>query len=432
MRSPLPALDSLTWDSLATLFLRSSLVGLEFLCAIVVARRFGATAYGVLALVTSSIVLLAIPATLGFDRLLLRESALLKASGKFGELRVLLVTATKIVLGLSALLALIFAAGGMLWATPSSEVPLALLIGALALPALTFARIRQAAVVGLGHVRAGQLPETLVQPLALLLLVSLIPVTGATWIPVIAYVSATAIASAAGVWILRRTLPAAGAIAESSVDARALTRTALPFVWIAAMNTLLTYGDVLIVGMVSDAASAGVYRVASHAAMLVAFPLTAVNMAAAPRIAAAFARQDSASMQQVATTAARRALLGAIAILLALCLFGRPVLGLFGAEFVAGYPAMVILGAAYLFNAAAGTSGYLLIMTNHEPAAGACFTIAGLLTVIGNLLLVPRWGIEGAAIASGVSVIVLSAGLVLTARRRLGIRPTALGRLRAA
>ncbi len=62
---------------------------------------------------------------------------------------------------------------------------------------------------------------------------------------------------------------------------------------------------------------------------------------------------------------------------------------------------------------------------------GAPLSIAGVLTnVILNALLIPRWDIAGAAIATGTSLILWNVLLVILVRRRLGVDATAIGRTR--
>jgi O-antigen/teichoic acid export membrane protein len=116
----------------------------------------------------------------------------------------------------------------------------------------------------------------------------------------------------------------------------------------------------------------------------------------------------------------------ALPIAAILTLFGRPILGLFGAEFVTGSSALAILTCGYLLNAAMGTSGYLLIMTRHERAAAAGFACSAAINVAGNLLFIPIWGVAGAAAATALSVAVVSIAFAVLAYRKLRIQPTAL------
>jgi O-antigen/teichoic acid export membrane protein len=306
----------------------------------------------------------------------------------------------------------------------------ALKVGMIVVPLVAFARLRQAVLQGLGRVTAGQIPETLVQPLVLLGLVGMVQlapgIERSGLVAVALYAISAAVACLAGVLLLHRLLPPAVRNAVPEYRTAAWIKSAAPFVWMLGMNVVVTNADTIIVGMLAGSASAGVYRLVSQAAMLVAFPLTCVNMAVAPTIAALYARGDTASLQAIASGAARAILMASVPIAAVLVAVGPTALRLFGPEFVGGYPSLVVLVAAYLLNAAMGTAGYLLIMTRCERAVAAVFGCGAALNVAGNLLMIPRFGIAGAAVATALSVGVVSVAFAVLAQRNLGIHPTAL------
>jgi O-antigen/teichoic acid export membrane protein len=62
-----------------------------------------------------------------------------------------------------------------------------------------------------------------------------------------------------------------------------------------------------------------------------------------------------------------------------------------------------------VLNAATGTAGYLLVMTHYERPAAVMFGLAAVLNVLLNLLLIPRFGMTGAAIASAIALVLLNA-----------------------
>jgi O-antigen/teichoic acid export membrane protein len=306
----------------------------------------------------------------------------------------------------------------------------ALELAMIIVPVVAIVRLRQAALQGLGHVARGQLPETVVQPgLLLLLLASLfalpdLPRTGPMAVGL--YALAACIACAVGMHLLRGALPRELGAATPAYHTRLWLSRAVPFVWILGMNVLIMHMDVVMLGLMDGPDAAGIYRAANQMAALVAFPLTAVNMAFAPVIARLYERGERSELQRRATAAARLIIVMALPVALALALLGKPILTLFGAEFASGSTALAILCGAYLVNAAMGTSGYLLIMTKHEKAAAIAFAVSAGLNLVGNLLLIPPFGIEGAAVATALSIVAVSVAFAWIARRKLGIRPTAL------
>jgi O-antigen/teichoic acid export membrane protein len=114
-----------------------------------------------------------------------------------------------------------------------------------------------------------------------------------------------------------------------------------------------------------------------------------------------------------------------IPLALALMVFPKVYLGLFGAGFDKGAAAMTIVAFGQLCNATAGPSGNVLIMTGHERIA-AYGVIAGLIAnVVLAFALVPSLGVTGGGIAYASSLIMWNIILAVVARRLVGVNVTA-------
>jgi len=81
-------------------------------------------------------------------------------------------------------------------------------------------------------------------------------------------------------------------------------------------------------------------------------------------------------------------------------------------------------------NAATGSVGNLLTMSGHERDAARGFVFAAVLNLVLNVLLIPAYGIVGAAVAAAISLISWNLILAALVYRRLGIHSTALGQIR--
>ncbi len=100
---------------------------------------------------------------------------------------------------------------------------------------------------------------------------------------------------------------------------------------------------------------------------------------------------------------------------------------MFGAEFTQAYTVVIILSIGQVVNAATGSAGLLLMMTDREREATLMMGVIVALHFVANLVFISTWGTEGAAVAGATSVIVANLGMMWNAWRRLGIRTTALG-----
>jgi O-antigen/teichoic acid export membrane protein len=298
---------------------------------------------------------------------------------------------------------------------------------------LALARLRQAALQGLGSVTAGLVPESLLQPAIVILLAAAAIFSHAASpgasLAVGFQVFAAFAALVLGTWLLRRRLPPALRQAAPRYRTRAWWGAGCAFMVLVFMTAALANVDTLLVSRLAGPADAGTYKVAVQLAMLVGLPLTAISVAMAPVIAEMHAAGRTSELQ-LSSRAAARAITAAAAVLFIGVAAGGPwILGAFGPEFARAYGPTLILASAYLGHSAMATSGYLLIMSAHETLVMGVFAAGAALNFAGCLVLVPRFGIVGAAISSAASLCLASGSCAILARSKLGIDGTVFARL---
>lgn len=420
----------------AALALSSKL--LMLLTSVVLARWMGAAGYGVYATATALALLLTVPTGLGLPTLVIRLLATYGARQQWGRMRGLLVRGNQAVLGASLLMACL--AASMIWTFAERFGPdkaTALSLAMLLIPLTVLGAMRSAALRGLHHVVLGQLPESLIMPGLFLALV------GGGWFvhggasaltpeyAIVARLVAAAVAFGVGAVLLLKHLPPAVRQVKPEYELRTWARAALPLLFIAGINIVNTQTDILMLAALRGSESAGVYQAAVRGAELVAFALVIANMAIQPSLARLYATGDTARLQRLVTWSARGATAAALPLAAVMILWGGPIMAaVFGADFARGAIALAILSAAQLVNAFTGPANSLLDMTGHQDDTLKAMVAGVLANVILNTLLIPRWDIAGAAIATGTSLILWSVLLVILVRRRLGVDATAIGRTR--
>ena len=107
-----------------------------------------------------------------------------------------------------------------------------------------------------------------------------------------------------------------------------------------------------------------------------------------------------------------------------LAVFAEPVLRIFGPGFSSGATPMAVLAAAMALSVAAGTVQTILLMGGRSTWQLADKTGALLLNITLDLLLIPTWGITGAAIAWAVTIVVDTVVVVWQVQGLMGIRPS--------
>ena len=108
-------------------------------------------------------------------------------------------------------------------------------------------------------------------------------------------------------------------------------------------------------------------------------------------------------------------------------MFGGVALELFGSEYSAGGTAIAILAAAMLVASAAGPIEAVLLMSGGSVTSLGNNVAAVIINVAANLILVPKMGIEGAAIAWALGLLVTNIAPLIQVRRKLGFDPAGPG-----
>lgn len=416
-----------------SLVLSMSAKALTLMSSILLARWLGAKGFGVYASALAVLLVLGVPTTLGLPTLVVRLLASYRVHQQWGLMRGLLRRVNLLVLLLSAL----FAALGtfVVWVLGhrvASPYAHALLWALVLLPLTALDALRSAALRGLHHIVLGQLPEKLVMPGLFVALLATWSSAGLVLTPPAAMAlrfASVAVAFAFGGWLLLQRLPGELHLAEPRYDPATWLRAAGPLLFLGGMSIINTQADVLMLAAIRGAESAGVYQAAARGAELVAFSLVVVNTAIQPTISRLYAAGEMQRLQQVVSTAARASLAMALPVAVVLALFAQPILKLaFGDEFERGALCLAILCTAQVINAGAGPVGQILNMTGHERDTVIGMAIGAFTNIVLNLVLIPIWGIEGAALATGIGLGVWNLVLVVTVRRRTGINSTLFGR----
>jgi O-antigen/teichoic acid export membrane protein len=106
-----------------------------------------------------------------------------------------------------------------------------------------------------------------------------------------------------------------------------------------------------------------------------------------------------------------------------LALFGDTILTAFGPGFDDGAVSLAVLSLAMGLATAAGTVQTILLMGGRSSWQLADKSAALAVNVALNLLLVPAWGIEGAAVAWAVTILLDTALVVYQVQHLMGLRP---------
>ncbi|MEJ7584589.1 MAG: oligosaccharide flippase family protein [Acidimicrobiales bacterium] len=190
--------------------------------------------------------------------------------------------------------------------------------------------------------------------------------------------------------------------------------------------------DVLLVGALASPATAAIYSASSRWLIAGLFVTLAVNQAFQPQISGLLAVGALERARTLFQTSTAWVVAFVLPIYLTLAVFGEVLVSVFGEGYQEGATALAILAAAGLISSASGPVTMVLLMGGGSTD-NLLITGAALVTnVVANIVLVPRFGVEGAAAAWALSIGVDNGLALVQVWRRLGIHPFGTGMVRVA
>jgi O-antigen/teichoic acid export membrane protein len=198
--------------------------------------------------------------------------------------------------------------------------------------------------------------------------------------------------------------------------------TSLPLLAFLACEVALQNVDVLVISRYLSPTDVAIYFAAAKTMSLVLFVHYAVGSAVANRLSALGARADRAGLEHCVRDAVNWTFWPSLAGTLLLLALGPLLLALFGSQFSGGFIVMLVLALGFLSRAAVGPSEFLLNMLGEQKLSAAVLAATAVSSILLSLLLVPRFGIVGAALANATALIGGSTLNAIVARRRLGLK----------
>ena len=420
-----------------TFVLNVLFMGVGFLTTVLLARALGTVEYGVYNYVMTWVELLLIMGQLGLPRIITRNISIYQASKEWSLLKGTLRYASLASGGTSLILVVI--AGVIVWiinrpeagGVEQSGVLLAFWIGLLLIPGRSIGTINEATLQGLHHIVYSQIPNNVVRPLLFVgfvgVLYLLFPAQTSAPLVIALHVAATGLTLLYSIYTVRKMFPALARQAAPIYRIPEWSYSALPLLLSSGLRVLNARFSILVMGSTVGAEAISFFSVATLFATLISLPLVAANTAVAPSIANLYAGNDLKRLQAVLLRSVRITFWVAVAIAVMIILFHGPLLAIYGKEYKQAGGTLMILSIAQLVSVGCGSVGFLLTMTGHEWDTLRILAGSLVINVILNVLLIPTWGIEGAAIANASSTIAWNLTSVWVAWRRLSIHTTVLG-----
>jgi O-antigen/teichoic acid export membrane protein len=411
--------------AMITFFVRVLSGLIAYVSQVLLARWMGDFEYGVFVVVWVGAVMVGAFACLGIQTAILRFVPEYSERGDVKLLRGVVVGSRVQGFVAATVLAIIGAVG--LYAFGShleSYYLIPLYLSAITLPMLAIAEVQDNLSRAFNWADLSLWPTYVVRPLLILVLMWLAvrygaPANATTAMATV--IAATYLTSIGQLISLGRRMKKAVPAGPRQYAPAQWMAIALPIFIVEGLFNLLTNVDIIMVGHFMAPDQVAIYYATSKTLIVAHFVYYAVKAGSAQRFSQYYASGDRARLAAFLHDTLHWTFWPSLAVIAFFLLMGKPLLSLFGPHFANGYPLLYILSAGILVRASIGPAETLLTMAGQQGITAIVYTATFAFNVALNVVLIPRFGLPGAASATSIALVAETIALYTITATRLGI-----------
>ena len=394
----------------SSLTFAAKIIGIVFGLAtsLIIARYYGADVVGIVAIINSILAIFGIFALMGTNTAVLRLIPEYLQKYSISSVYILYKKTISIVLGLSLLGTIVlYLSSGLLseYAFHKPSLEYFFIIASLFIGVQAMLPINQDVIRGLQKINLYALMQFLPSFINFFLIVIVTFLFFYKYNPVYVIFASSIIMLIITSIAVQRSFKSTVSTHNTEYIASRSEIIALSFPMFLAnsMFIVIEQSDTIMLGIMRSETEVGIYSIAFKLAMMTMLIFTAVNSMAAPKFSQLYHSGKMEELKQVAQKSTKLIFWINLPIFIIYVLLGEYLLKLFGNEFKMGYYALIFLAMGQLILATVGSVGHFLNMTGHQNVFKNIIIMGGVLNIVLNLILIPNYGINGAAIASMVS-----------------------------
>jgi O-antigen/teichoic acid export membrane protein len=196
------------------------------------------------------------------------------------------------------------------------------------------------------------------------------------------------------------------------------------------LQFLMSQVDKIALGFYRGARDVGIYSISAAVVAYVSLILNSVNQVFSPMIADLHARKDNAMLGRLYRALTKWIIGLTLPLAITVMVYARPILRIFGPDFEAGWPILIIGTLGQLVNCGVGSVGILLLMSGNERRLLRVQGAMAAVMTVASIALIPVWGLVGAAVAAAITNAGTNLWNLLEVRSVLGLSPFSRSYLR--
>lgn len=199
-----------------------------------------------------------------------------------------------------------------------------------------------------------------------------------------------------------------------------LLKTASPLMFSGFLVYMINWTDIIMLGLMVDEKQVGIYNIAYKIGTIGFLVIVSISTIITPKIASLYGENKMDELKKLINNSTRLIAALSFPIVVVLIIMNQFILSFFGQEALAGGMTMIIISLGVLFNAVTGNVDQVLNMTNNQGILRNIIAVCFFVNVILNFILIPQYGIEGAAYSSLITNILINLLSVYYMKKRLG------------
>lgn len=386
---------------------------LGYVLLVVITREFGDDGLGLYNLALAVLSVLLMLSSLGFNASIKRFAAQYNNSNDSSNLARLYRSVVSLIFPLSLALAvaLYFSApyiASDIYQDGAIAIPLRIV--ALTLPIFTIMMFNVEFINGLKLIHISEFFRNLNQQLITLVILMFFLGAGLLkYYPIIFYAVAISFAliftTIYLLRILKRLKPKVGTeISGDKFQFKSHLLISIPMIFSTFIQMLNGRIDTLMIGIFEDTGTIGIYSAAFKITMIINFVLTSLKTIATPKISELFWSKKLVELKSMIHKVSILIFTFSLPVCILLVLFARPLLVFIDPSFDKGTIPLVILAFSQLINSFCGLVAAFLNMTGDQVYFTKLIAISTLTNVVLNYILIPEYGMTGAAVATLISI----------------------------
>lgn len=181
--------------------------------------------------------------------------------------------------------------------------------------------------------------------------------------------------------------------------------------------------DTFMIGYFLEDSDVGVYNIALRVGTMSGFILTAFNTTFAPVISDLYSQNKIKRLESIYKVITKWIFSITLIAFLLITIFSTEIMMVFGSEFKIGAYALIFIALGQIANVIVGSAGYINTMTGNPQYSLYNNFVVLFLNISLNYFLIPLYGINGAAIATAVSVLIANLIRLYFVYKKLKIHP---------